>query len=129
MADDIRKDIPGYEGLYSINTSGVVYSHRRETALKQFKDFGGYMQVTLCVNRCRRTHSVHRLVAMTFIPNPSGLPQVNHIDGNKQNNRVENLEWCDQSANVQHAYTTGLVRSLKHKALIRADMERKMNDA
>ena len=114
MVDDIRKDIPGYEGLYSISTSGIVYSHRRSTAMKQFKNFGGYMQVTLCVNRCRQTLSVHRLVALTFIPNPYGLPQVNHIDGNKQNNRVDNLEWCSQSENMQHAYETGLVKSTKY---------------
>jgi hypothetical protein len=112
---EIWKDIPGYEGLYSIGTNGEVYSKRRLIALKQTQDFGGYMQVTLCVNQKRKTHSVHRLVALTFIPNPLGLPQVNHIDGNKLNNCVDNLEWCDQSTNMQHAYKMGLVGTPKKR--------------
>lgn len=57
----------------------------------------------------RRTYQLHRLVAESFIPNPNNLPQVNHIDGNKDNNCVSNLEWCDQSHNLRHAYNNGLI--------------------
>ncbi len=61
----------------------------------------------------RRTYQLHRLVAEAFIPNPNNLPQVNHIDGNKDNNCVSNLEWCDQSYNFRHAYAMGLVSKEK----------------
>jgi hypothetical protein len=57
----------------------------------------------------RRTYQLHRLVAESFIPNPNNLPQVNHIDGNKDNNCVSNLEWCNQSHNLRHAYNNGLI--------------------
>ena len=57
--------------------------------------------------------AVHRLVAEAFIPNPNNLPQINHIDGNKDNNYVSNLEWCDQSHNFKYAYATGLVSKEK----------------
>lgn len=61
----------------------------------------------------KRFHPIHRLVAEAFIPNPDNLPQINHIDGNKDNNCVSNLEWCDQSHNFQHAYNLGLVSKEK----------------
>ena len=61
----------------------------------------------------RKIYQLHRLVAEVFIPNPDNLPQVNHIDGNKDNNCVSNLEWCDQSHNFRHAYAMGLVSKEK----------------
>jgi len=68
----------------------------------------GYKQVFICVNNKRYMRYVHRLVAECFIPNPNGLPEVNHLDGNKGNNSVENLEWCTRSENARHAVRTGL---------------------
>lgn len=69
----------------------------------------GYKQVFVCVNNKRYMRYVHRLVAECFIPNPNGLPEVNHLNGDKCNNRVENLEWCTRGDNARHAYRTGLM--------------------
>lgn len=64
-------------------------------------------------NGVGRSYSVHRLVAQAFIPNPLNLPQVNHLDGDRYNNRSDNLEWTDQSGNMRHAINNGLVRILR----------------
>lgn len=75
----------------------------------------GYHRVTFCVKGKRTNHSVHRLVAKAFIPNPESKPQVNHKDGNKLNNSVANLEWCTNEENQKHAAATGLTnKGRKH---------------
>lgn len=68
----------------------------------------GYSRVSLMVNRKRKTFYVHRLVAIAFIPNPKGKREVNHINGIKADNRLENLEWCTSLENLQHAFVNGL---------------------
>lgn len=68
------------------------------------------------IKASRKMYSIHRLVAEAFIPNPNNLPQINHIDGNKDNNCVENLEWCDNGYNQHHAYETGLKNKAKNSA-------------
>lgn len=85
---------PGYE----VSTRGRVRGPRK---MLKFNIKHGYAYVTLCSPIGRQTYRVHRLVAMTFIPNPNNLPQVNHIDYNPLNNSVENLEWITQSGNSQ----------------------------
>lgn len=70
----------------------------------------GYYIVTLCKGKERKTKKIHRLVAEAFIPNVENKLQVNHIDGNKLNNNVKNLEWCTDSENMIHAYKTGLMK-------------------
>ena len=67
-----------------------------------------YWRVGIQINNKRKCFSVHRLVATAFIPNPNNLPQINHIDGNKDNNHVSNLEWCSTKENINHALQTGL---------------------
>ena len=103
------KAIPGYEGLYEVSNMGNVRNVRRNTLLRLSKDCYGYIQVSLYKNGRRTGLRVHRLVAEAFIPNPDNLPQVNHKDEDKSNNRVDNLEWCDSKYNLN--YGTARIRS------------------
>lgn len=113
-----------YEGLYEVNTSGVVRSISRMTpgkhglklspgrTLKQ-SSIKGYPCVTFSKSNKAKSHMVHRLVAQTFIDNPNSHPAVNHINGVKTDNEATNLEWCTYSENMQHAYRTGLMEGIK----------------
>lgn len=114
------RDIKGYEGLYQVSNLGRVRSLPREVAYIRVRNNKaqniishhsgrimsspingeGYAQVPITRGNNMR---VHRLVAETFIPNPENKPFINHIDGNKANNRVDNLEWCTNSENQRHA--------------------------
>lgn len=105
------KDIEGYEGMYQVSNLGRVRSfkkYREGRILKSFPDPNGYLKVSLSKNNKLKNHRVHRLVAIHFIPNPQNKSQVNHIDGNKQNDNVNNLEWSTPSENGKHAYKIGL---------------------
>lgn len=117
------KDIKGFEGYYQVSNLGQVRSVERyknnhkklqlvkSCVLKTFEHQKGYLVVKLCKNNIKTHKRLHRLVAEAFIPNPKNKPQVNHIDGNKKNNIVSNLEWCNGSYNILHAYKTGLIHS------------------
>ena len=110
---EIWKDIPGYDGSYQISNRGRVSSiggRNGKTVANRImrqKLSNGYPQVVLRKNG-RHTHYVHRLVAENFIANPASKREVNHIDGNKTNNDVSNLEWVTSSENQLHAYVSGL---------------------
>lgn len=99
------KDIDGYEGRYAVTDDGRVWSYGRNMWLSPWKHKKGYKHVDLG----RKVFKVHRLVAAAFIENANAYPQVNHIDGNKANNAASNLEWCDNSHNVKHAWDNGLM--------------------
>ena len=100
---EIWKDIKGYPG-YQISNLGRVWSVKSQRCLKPYNS-NGYLKIDLfAANGKRKKEYIHRLVAIAFIDNPDGLPQVNHISGNKQNNCVENLEWVDRSKNMYHSY-------------------------
>lgn len=108
---EVWKDILGYEGTYQVSNKGRVKSltrkvwnyTKRERILKPCHKPNGYMQVNLCKDGGGDKHAyVHRLVAQAFLPNPDGLPEVNHIDFDKTNNCVENLEWVSDKDNKRH---------------------------
>lgn len=89
-------------GTYEVSSSGLVRNIKTGRILRYYQMKNGYMTVMLCSGDGKKRFLVHRLVATSFIPNPSCLPQVNHKDGVKTNNSVDNLEWCTGSENQQH---------------------------
>lgn len=127
------KSIDGFEGLYEISESGIIKSVQRkvpnkdteitvrERILVPWLDSWGYP--TVCLHKDGRPHckKVHRLLAEAFIPPFTG-EQVNHIDGNKRNNALENLEWCTGSDNMNHAYKCGLHSKVKAVRIVELDM-------
>ena len=100
--DEVWRDIIGYEGLYQVSDCGRVKSfyNGKERLLSAGKDDDGYLYVGLCKDGKMKSCRVHRLVAQAFIPNPYGLPQVNHKDECKTNNVETNLEWCNNKYNI-----------------------------
>ena len=104
-------DIVGYNGKYKVTSDGRVYSFHKE--LKQSVTTTGYLRVNLNNKDGGKTFKVHRLVAIYFLPNPMNYKCVNHIDGNKLNNDVSNLEWCTYTYNNRHARKTGLCTNPK----------------
>ena len=115
--EEIWKDVIGFEGIYKVSSLGNV-ARVRNGSLRQLKKCpaGGkhncdYLYVSLTNREKVRFSSVHRLVAEAFIPNPEGLPQVNHKDEDKFNNCVDNLEWCTASYN--NRYGTKIARGVE----------------
>lgn len=122
------RPIHGYEGLYEISPTGIVRSCNRviQRTYKSGKVVlqplighniklcrnikTGYLECNLCKDGLTHTKAVHRLVAEAFLPNPQKKPQVNHKDGNKLNNSVDNLEWCTAAENVHHAINNNLLK-------------------
>ena len=115
--NEVWQPIRGYEGLYEASNLGqvrsverVIFSQRwgghqlrHSVILKPSISSRGYKMVVLSKNGKRKAYSVHRLVATTFLPNPNNLPVINHKDQNKLNNKINNLEWCDQMYNFHYA--------------------------
>lgn len=137
---EIWKDIKEYEGLYQVSNLGrvkrlekeeIFYSNRhknivkricKEKILKCSASKNNYLCICLYDNGRNKYTSIHRLVAESFIPNIENKPQVNHKDGNKQNNKVDNLEWCTGKENMQHAQKEGLTKIPK-KEVIQYDLD------
>lgn len=124
---EVWKDIKGYEGLYQVSSTGKVKSFDRIIEqigkgglpfkrIYKGKTLGtkysnGYFMVTLVKDRKSTPISIHRLVCLSFLPNAESFPQVNHKNGIKTDNRIENLEWCTPTFNNKHAHSTGLNKS------------------
>lgn len=134
------RDIPGFEQEYQASSFGRMRSldryvntkiNNNEKVLKKgkilipHKNIHGYYRINLK----QKKYSVHRLVAETFLENPNNYPCVNHKDGNKLNNNVDNLEWCTRSANTKHAYKLGLLKKRfneehwKSRKIIQCDLK------
>ena len=126
MEQEIWKDIPNYEGLYQVSNFGNVKSLARfvkhgeremfvkERILKTRKNKNGYLSVYPCKNGKYKPMDIHRIVGVVFIDNPCGYGDINHKDGNKENNHVGNLEWCSRSYNIKHAYDILGHKHIKH---------------
>ena len=121
MIVEIWKDIEEFEGRYQVSTLGRVKSmpkiwisgnrgtlrSKGETIIKLSIDGGGYCQADLSINNKSKKHSVHRLVAKAFLPNPENKRCVNHINSDRADNRIENIEWATHSENTKHAVKSG----------------------
>ena len=106
---EIWKDVKGYEDIYKVSNLGRVkrligYQAKKERILTQINNGSDYMGVSLCKNGKAKKLYTHRIVAESFINNPKSKDEVNHIDGNRQNNKLENLEWVTRSENHNHRY-------------------------
>lgn len=107
-----RKMVEIVNGYYATE-EGEIWSKRKNKNIAKKLNNRGYYLVNLSISGKVKTYQLHRLIATAFIENPESLPVVNHKDGNKLNNRVENLEWCTHSQNVNHALKTGLAHPAK----------------
>ncbi|MBE8952238.1 MAG: HNH endonuclease [Quinella sp. 1Q7] len=113
LPDEIWRDVVGYEGYYKVSNFGRVKSfHKGKSKILKFgvSPFG-YLRVVLCKDFKKKNRPIHILVAQAFIPNPDNKRQINHIDGDKTNNHVSNLEWATPAENIHHAFAMGLRKS------------------
>lgn len=110
MIKEVWKPVKDYEELYEVSSLGNVRSITRYKKILKPGLVRGYPHITLynSKNKKNKNYNIHRLVAETFIDNPNNLPQVNHKDGNKLNNSVDNLEWCTCKENILHGIKNGL---------------------
>lgn len=106
------KTINGYEGLYEVSNFGRIVSMMTNKILKpNVRNKGGYLYVNLYKESKAKKYYIHRLVAEAFLDNPNRLEEVNHINCDKTDNSLNNLEWCDRRTNLEHSYAHGLKRA------------------
>ena len=139
--EEIWKDIEGYVGLYQVSNTGKVKSLSRyvnclcekkrkiqEKLLKLHRLNSGYLFVVLCNKQNMKQILVHRLVAKTFIENDKNYQEINHKDGNKENNTVSNLEWCSRSYNLKHCYRYLESGKIKKEKISKRFKGKKLNE-
>lgn len=123
------KDVKGFEGLYKVNEEGVIVSTPRngngykEHIMSHSTDSDGYEVCKLRNKDKVITKKIHRAVAEAHLPNPENKPQINHKDGNKKNNHIDNLEWVTASENIRHARQLGLQKTQGEKAVRQVDKQ------
>ena len=139
--NEIWKDIHGYEGYYQVSNLGRIKSMERDVLqgtrivhlhskiLKYRYDAGGYIRIVLCKNGIQKNFSLHRLVAEHFIPNPNNLPQINHKDENKENNCVDNLEWCTPKYNTNYGTRTQRAANTSKGKTFTLEQRKKLSQA
>ena len=118
---EVWKDVKGYEGLYQVSNLGNIKSLERYTSTGNYVEermlkqriHSGYYRVNLSRDGTQRTISIHRIVALAFISNPNNYNVINHKDENKENNSIDNLEWCTNLYNL--TYGTAIERRVKEK--------------
>ncbi len=125
MQNETWRPVNGFESTYAISDKGRIKRlpglvpagqgrfRRAKETISLGRNAKGYRNFLITVLPYRKNHLIHRLVAEAFIPNPNSYPCINHKDGKRANNNVENLEWCTYSMNNQHAHDTGLNRTRK----------------
>ena len=106
MFKDLKED-----DRYEISITGIVRNKKTKYIKSQYVGTTGYYMVSISKNNKSNAHRVHRLLANCFIPNPNLYKEVNHVDGNKLNNELSNLEWTDHLGNMRHAFSTGLINN------------------
>jgi hypothetical protein len=112
--DEVWAPVSGFPS-YEVSTYGRLYSHNQNLILKPWTSHWGYLQAKLSMNGITKTVTIHRLVAETFLSGASPDLEVNHIDGDKTYNHVDNLEWVTREENIQHGYDTELISSRKRR--------------
>lgn len=110
---EIWVDLPEFEGLYQISNIGNIKTLRKNKIMSYYINKKGYCSVILTKNKIETYNLIHRLVAKAFILNISNKPQVNHINGIKTDNRIENLEWCTSKENINHAWDNNLTKNVR----------------
>ena len=108
------KQIP-IEKNYEISPDGIIRNIKTKKIKSQYIGSTGYYMITISHNNKSKPHRVHRLLMITYKENPKNYKEINHIDGNKLNNSIDNLEWCDHLANMKHAFMMGLANNTGEK--------------
>ena len=126
--DEIWADINGYEGKYQVSTLGRIKSLKKNLIMKPMVATNGYLIACLWKNNKQKKFVIHRLVAQAFIPNPNNYKEINHIDEDKTNNRVENLEWCSHSYNMNYGNIKEKISGANKGKIVTQETKQKLRE-